>query len=121
VPLATKYDVWLTDLTTGIGQVIGSTATTSLAAPVALSPGHSYRWWVRADSSDGTSGPWSAPTDFAIAALSAPVPSGPSGTLTTDEPTFTWSAVPLATKYDLWLTDLTTGVGQLIGSTATTS
>jgi hypothetical protein len=74
VPLSTKYDVWLTDLTTGVGQVIGSTATTSLAAPAALSPGHSYRWWVRADSSDGTSGPWSAAADFAIA---PPVPVPP--------------------------------------------
>src|SRR5206468_415759 len=89
---ATSYDVWLTDLSAGeAGQVIGSSATTSLLAPSPLSRGSSYRWWVRADSANGTAGPWSAATDFAIAGLTAPVPSGPSGILTTDLPTFTWS------------------------------
>jgi hypothetical protein len=121
VTLATKYEVWLTDLATGTGQVIGSSTTTTLPAPGPLSPGHSYRWWVRADSG-GTMGPWSAPTDFTIAALAAPVPSGPSGTLTTTQPIFSWLAVPLATKYEVWLTDLTSGgAGQVIGSSTTTS
>src|SRR5205807_6389095 len=78
------------------------------------------RWWVRADG-DGMTGPWSAPTDFAITALAAPVRSGPAGTVTTDQPTFTWSAVPLASRYEVWLTDLTAGgAGRVIGNSVTT-
>jgi hypothetical protein len=121
VPQAVSYDVWLTDMATGIGHVIGSTTSLTLAAPTALSPGHSYRWWVRGDSSSGATGPWSAPVDFTVAALAAPTPIGPSGAIATDQPTFTWSGVGLAAKYDVWLTDQTTGIGQVIGSSTGTS
>jgi uncharacterized protein (TIGR03118 family) len=121
VGLAARYDVWVSDLTTGVGGVVGSSTTTSFADTAGLTPGHSFRWWVRADSANGSAGSWSVPTDFAIAALGTPTPSGPSGTLTTSQPTYTWSAVVQANRYDVWLTDLTTGVGGIIGTSASTS
>ena len=58
--------------------------------------------------------------DFSIPPLGTPVPTAPSGTITSNQPTFTWSAVPLAAGYDVWLTDLTSGSSAIIGSSSTT-
>src|SRR5262249_57791548 len=81
-----------------------------------------YRWWVRAESSNGTLGSWSSPMHFAITALGTPIPAGPSGTLTTDQPTFSWSPVSLAVRYDVWVTDMSDGtLNGVIGSSTSTS
>jgi hypothetical protein len=121
VGLAARYDIWVTDLNTGVGGIVGNSTTTSFADTAGLTPGHSFRWWVRADSTNGSAGSWSVPTDFAIAALGTPTPAGPSGTLTTNPPTYAWSAVALAIRYDVWLTDLTTGGSGIIGTSSNTS
>ena len=49
------YDIWVNDATTGKSQVLRNlNATgTSWTPAQALSPGHSYRWWVRALDSAG--------------------------------------------------------------------
>ena len=85
--LAAKYDVWVTDMNTGIGGVVGTSTATSFADSAGLTPGHSFRWWVRADSTNGSAGSWSVPTNFTIPALMIPVPASPSGTLSNDQPT----------------------------------
>jgi hypothetical protein len=120
--LAARYDVWVTDLNTGVGDVVGRSATTSFFDSAGLTPGHSFRWWVRTVSTNGATGSWSAPSDFSVALLGTPIPAGPSGTLTTSQPTYTWSDAALAAHYDVWLTDLTAKTpGGIIGSPASTS
>src|SRR5262249_48196192 len=39
---------------------------------------------------------------------------GPSGPITTQTPTFGWTATPSADHYDLWVDDQTTGQGQVL-------
>jgi hypothetical protein len=121
VALAARYDVWVTDLTTGLGSIVGSSTVPSFVQPNNLAPGHGYRWWARADSTNGAGGPWSAPADFTIAPLTAPTPAGPSGTLTTDQPSFSWSAVSLGARYEVWISDLTAGTGGVVASVPGTS
>src|SRR5262249_25920605 len=45
----------------------------------------------------------------------------PMGLISTDQPVFAWPSVAQAVSYDVWLTDMATGVGQVIGSSTTTS
>jgi hypothetical protein len=109
---ADHYDIWIDDLTTGQiavqrnRNVAGTTWTTTTA----LTPGDSYRWWVKGiDSTNTAVGPWSRFLDFTVSALKAPIVIGPSGPMTTAAPTFTWNAVTDADHYEIWVSDLTTG------------
>jgi predicted phage tail protein len=65
VAAANHYDLWVDDLTSGQSQVVRATniaGTSFLSGP--LTPGHIYRWWVRAIDNAGTASPWSASLDF---------------------------------------------------------
>jgi hypothetical protein len=113
---ATQYDVWVDDLTTGASQVLrnmnaSGSSFTPLAAQ-ALTPGDSYRWYIGAFTTGGEV--WSNPQYFTIAPLATPSPTAPTGTLTTDQPVFTWTAVTGADHYDLWVDDLTTHQNQVL-------
>jgi len=110
----TRYDVWVNDVTTGQAMVLrNANATgTSWSADVALSPGHSYMWYVAAVSSNGTHF-WNAGQAFSVTPLPAPTPVGPIGT-TSDLPTFRWNAVAGVTRYDVWVNDLTTGQAMVL-------
>src|SRR5207244_4168848 len=44
-----------------------------------------------------------------VAALAAPTPIGPGGSLISAEPSFTWNAVAGAAHYDVWVSDKTSG------------
>jgi hypothetical protein len=56
-------------------------------------------------------GPWSSGLGFTVPALGVPpAVSGllaPTGTIGTSTPTYTWTAVPTATWYYLWVNDST--------------
>ncbi|HWY85599.1 MAG TPA: hypothetical protein VNX28_02690 [Gemmataceae bacterium] len=109
---ADHYDVWVSDLTTGQSPVIRNedVLDTSWTPSTALTPGHSYRWWVRAvDSTNTNDGPWSASANVAVAPFAQPALIGPSGPVITGAPTFTWNAVVGADHYDVWVDDTTTG------------
>jgi hypothetical protein len=99
---ADHYDLSINDNTTGQIQVVrAQNVPSTLFSPAApFSLGHSYTWWVRAISATGVAGPWSAGSDFSIT-LAAPTLGGPTGSLQNATPTFTWSAVPGATSYDV--------------------
>src|SRR5262249_13330319 len=88
---AVGYDLWVNDLTTGLSPVLFRSslpgASLTLTAAEALSPGHSYRWWVRGVTGSGAALAWGALTDFTIAALGTPAPTGPTGAVSTDQPT----------------------------------
>ena len=110
------YDVWVADLSTNQSQVLRNTHVigTSWTPASQLSPGHQYQWWVRAVSNNGDASGWGTTSKFTVAYLAAPAPINPSGVV---YPGFSWSAVTGADYYDLWVTDLTTGVSQLLRNT----
>lgn len=114
VPGAAKYDVWVNDLTTGRSGVIRNPNVigTSYTATTSLVAGHQYLWTVRAIRDDGSAGRWAAHQTFVVSA--APTIQSLTSTATQTTPTFQWSAVPGAVRYDLWVNDLTTGQAQVI-------
>src|SRR5262249_26404506 len=114
---AAHYDLWVNDLSTGQGQVlrvpnISSTVFTPTASQ-ALMPGASYVWWAGAVTTNGQATFWSSPQYFYIVAPTATA-SSPSGGISTDTPTFSWSAAPDATHYDLWVNDVSSGQSQVV-------
>ena len=85
--------------------VAGTTWTPS--AP--LLSGHNYRWWVRALNTGGSAGIWSNSVDFAVA---MPTLIGPTGTVNTVLPPFTWTGLDGAAQYEIYVSDLTAGTAQ---------
>ncbi len=73
----------------------------------ALTPGHSFTWWIGAVSTNGLVTSWNQGLGFSIAPLTPPTNLSSSGPI--DQPTFTWSAVTDVGSYKLWLTDNTSG------------
>ncbi|GAB4443417.1 MAG: hypothetical protein Kow00120_12740 [Anaerolineae bacterium] len=72
---------------------------------LALADG-AYAWWVQGSNATGR-GPWSARADFTVDAVpDAPVPQQPVGTITDANPTYSWSQLPNATHYELYVTGL---------------
>jgi hypothetical protein len=113
-----SYVVVVTDKATGRVLTIGKLAGTSyrLMAAQALTPGHTYRWSVAAVSTNGlvTASSSADYRTFMIEPLGAPTLSNPTGTLTTDMPTFTWAPVLGANNtppasYTIDVTDKTSG------------
>jgi len=118
---ATRFDLWVDDITAGTSQVIRQQAlsTNSFTPATPMTNDHAYRAWVRAGNDFGF-GSWSAPKEFGVGNVPIAPPAGvptvtaPTGTVTTLTPIFQWSAVQDATKYDLWIDSLTTGASQVI-------
>jgi hypothetical protein len=122
VAQADHYDVWVNDVTTGQGQVLRNTDVvgTSWTPSTSLAQGDTYLWWVEAIASSnlGTTSNWSAAQQFAIPPLATPAATGPTGSITTLLPTFSWSAVAGADHYDVWVNDLTTGQGGALSNSS---
>jgi hypothetical protein len=92
----------------------------SVMPSAALSPG-AGRFWVQAQTFAGA-GAWGTGLAFTVSAQPAPAtaPSliAPTGTIATATPTYTWSRVPAATEYYLWVSDSKgTRVQQVVGAT----
>ena len=87
-------------------------AGASFTSTSGLTPGHSFSWYVGAEGVNGAAVFWSGPKSFALAALTAPIQIGPSGTVSagsiTTTPTFSWSSVAGASHYYLYLLDAST-------------
>jgi hypothetical protein len=79
---------------------------TSFTPASPLPTGVELRWKVKGESACGP-GPYSPSLYFSVTASTpsqlAPVPGGPSGTISDATPTFTWSAVPGAESYTLYV------------------
>ncbi len=106
---AAHYWLWVDDATTGTTQVVNQqtllTTSCTLSAIQALTPGHSYNWWIGAVEGNGTVD-WSGRASFLVAPLFAPTFSSPTGTLTsTNTPRFSWTSATDAGSYKIWLTD----------------
>ncbi len=121
---ATHYDLWVNNTTTNQIQIIRQqNITTTSYTSVSALPLGSYVAWVQAFDSTGNSAGWSSTLGFTITGPAAPTLTAPTGTSTNALPTFTWTSTTGATRYDLWVANLTTGQGQIIRqqNVATTS
>jgi predicted phage tail protein len=78
-----------------------STSTCSYAPTLNLTAG-SYKWAVRAGNTFGW-GAYSTWLNFSTSAPLAPTPQSPTGTITTGNPTFTWTKPAGATQYALYI------------------
>ncbi len=105
---AARYELWVNNLTTGQARVITQTnlVTTSYLATEVLGSG-SYNAFVRAFNASGEFGQWSVAKRFAVLAAPAIVTPTTGGTFDRT-PTFTWTAIPGATNYDIWVSSRTT-------------
>lgn len=125
---ADHYLVTVTDQSAGGWTVARSpdvTATTwSLDRSQALTPGHTYTWYVTPVGADGRAGPRGAGHTFSLPRLGAPVLVGPSGKVAVgpgfDAPTFRWYPVEGADHYVVSIVDLTGGRGQTGTAAGTT-
>lgn len=125
VPGADHYDIWVNDLTTGQMAVIRdqSVSTNSYTPQTPLQNGHSYIWTVRAAASPtAVPGDWATHAVFSLNVSSGLGTQRPKlitpidGTLSL-RPTFVWTSVLNAARYDLWVNDLTTGQNAIVRKT----
>src|SRR4029077_19090813 len=90
--------------------VTGKVTTNQGAADAALTPGHSYSFWVQAQTTKGAKSAWGGPMSFTIQPLDTPTPQTPTGSLTVLTssdltPSFTWTTVTGADSYEIWVND----------------
>lgn len=100
---ATRYELWVDDVTTGTPRVIHESGLTGTAFAVTqpLSPA-TYRAWVRAFGASGAIGTWSSSIDYRITqADDVPTVWGPVGTGPNAAPLLAWSSVAGATHYSV--------------------
>jgi NOL1/NOP2/fmu family ribosome biogenesis protein len=118
VPGAARYTFWLGSGWSGSGEteVYSSVVTgLSLTLPQALVSGAQYTWNVSAGDASSW-GDWGedqhftvqVPAGLTVTTLLTPIPYATNVSLT---PTFTWTAVPGATRYSFWLGTGTSGSG----------
>jgi hypothetical protein len=115
VPGAAKYQVYISRVSDGAQIVAGAqTYTTTYTPRTALAVGTTYRWWVRTVTGGGRSGATlvpSAQSTFTVAAqptATSPTPEGTApanGTHVQRFPALTWTPVPNATHYRIYLRD----------------
>ncbi|HQZ68915.1 MAG TPA: sulfatase-like hydrolase/transferase [Planctomycetaceae bacterium] len=120
---ATRYDLWVNNVTTGQQQVVRNQniAATQFKVGQPLPLGN-YNAWVQAINSASFRGSWGYATRFTIA--TPPVLQTPINNLITNrQPAFSWTAVAGASRYDLWVRNLTTGEDHVVreSNLATTS
>ncbi|MCI0380716.1 MAG: hypothetical protein L0215_24290 [Gemmataceae bacterium] len=112
---ATKYDLWVDNLSTGTSQFIRQQNLTATSFTRALAlPLGSYRAWVRALDDDGDTSAWSPPYTFTLTPPSIPTLTGPLSFTTDRTPEFAWTGEPNAARFDLWVDSLSTGQSQVI-------
>ncbi len=105
VAKAGSPDASIFDKTYDAEDVFSNTDQTCSVGPV-LSPDLEektyYRWWIQAINCKGE-GPWSYYNDFRymIVPPGKPTPISPQGLISTDSPTFVWTAASAATEYHL--------------------
>jgi len=123
VPDADHYYLYALDDTTGTVAINNANvAGTSFTASTGLTPGHAFTWYVAAVSSNNADMAFDSPQTFSLAALTgAPFQTGPSGTITTTTPDFTWQSVIGADHYYLAVVDNTTSQVVLTNPNATSA
>ncbi len=82
-----------------------STASGTVPPTQALTPSHSFQWYVGSVSTNGQAIVWSAGQKFTIAPLAPPTLNPLSSPQTSTTVTFTWHTVTDAGSYELWVSD----------------
>jgi hypothetical protein len=126
VPMATSYDLFITDSTTeqrvqpfpiavslGSGSMSGGYFTYTLAPEYALpAVSDHYTFYVQAVS-NGLPGPPGPTTTFTVSTApdlsNPPTPEGPEGLTDMTQPAFQWSMVTNAANYEIEIDDTTNG------------
>ncbi len=80
-----------------------NTGTCSVTPSVVLAGG-AGQWWIRIYNPAGY-GSWSAAMDFSVNPPPAATLVSPNGSIATQQPTYTWNAVPGSTQYYLTVND----------------
>ena len=110
---ATSYDLWVSDREQQTVLFIQrNIVATNFTPATDLNLGRT-RTWVRANFADGSSSPWSLPTDFIVQV--APTVTGPVNPalselptkLADTTPTITWTSPPGALRFEIFLSDQT--------------
>ncbi|MBL8813542.1 MAG: hypothetical protein JNM43_25475 [Planctomycetaceae bacterium] len=115
---ALSYDVWIQNLSTGVNPAVqANVATTNFTPATALGIGK-FRVWVRARFANNAISAWSTSRDFTI--NTAPVITTQTSPIPSGTPLLAWSNLAGAAKYDLWISNITTGQSQFIRQQALT-
>lgn len=111
IPGAHHYELWVNNVTNGQSPVLRLTvgSDTKFKLPLPLADGNLYVWTVRAVYADGTADVWAHHRTFAVDSDLSPDMVSPWYRTFATRPTFRWSNVLGAERYDLWVNDLTTG------------
>lgn len=107
VDSATRYSVWINNVTTGVSQEFYSVNETGTAfQATGLKSSNTYRVWVRAFNGFTALTAWSPSVDFTVGQTSA-VPTIYSPVAETENtlPTVSWASVSGATEYELQIFD----------------
>lgn len=119
IPHAVGYELWVNNLTTNQNRIIGiTTSLNSAKSPVDLGIGL-YRTWVRSVHANGFQSPWSQPFDFRITTSVTVNPVARQQN--TSRPVLSWTELPGASRYDLWIDNLSTSTSQFVRQTGLTS
>lgn len=105
---AVRYDVWISNLTTGQSQFVRNQniPDTSWTAETDMPLGK-YRAWVRGIDAAGIPAQWSTAVDFTV--MPAPSLTGPLQSTFNRRPAFSWIAVAGAVSYEVYLRNQNTG------------
>ena len=95
-----NFTKWYSAADAGCSTGAGSC---SVSPDIALAKGD-HEWWVQAWKEDNIYGPWS---DGIMFTVPVPVLVSPAGGISTNIPTYTWTADPNSTWYYLWVDDST--------------
>ncbi|MCA9051187.1 MAG: hypothetical protein KDA89_20765, partial [Planctomycetaceae bacterium] len=100
---AASYRVYIAPTATPGVPVVDVTGvtTSSYQVPNSLAAG-SYKVWVQAKSGSGTLSPWSIPVTMSVAVTTTPVVNAVASS-SDPTPTFSWSPVTTASRYDIFV------------------
>lgn len=99
---AAKYEVYIDRLDVPVTQIFRDATIVGTSLKLTTLPINGrYRVWVRGITADGTTGGWSAPKEFV--ARHVPVFTNSLNPTLDTTPTLTWTEVPGATTYDLYV------------------
>ncbi|MEZ6130516.1 MAG: GEVED domain-containing protein [Planctomycetaceae bacterium] len=119
VPNATRYDLWIDDVTNGVSRHVfeNTLSGTAYQPTTPLTPG-TYRAWVRANNGGSSIGGWSSPVTFQVTeASSQPTIWAPVSNTLNTLPTIAWSAVQNTDSYVVRLRQNQTLLRQLTVTT----
>ena len=115
---AVSYQVTLKNLNTGvIAHAVNGLTGTSWTVPLDLVTG-TYQWWVSGTSADGYQSAAPQKVDFYVGGR--PTLLTPTGTTSSTQPEFTWTAVTGAATYELWVNRVDVPISGVINVTGLT-